>query len=128
VSPIDTVEKHTGPSLEALTRGSLCVRDATTGKIKKADASAGLQVLDAGICITTPRFVGDAVTIVTDGRVALGDALGSMAFGALVYASDTVGLLADAAGTQSVPIGIVEPVWGGAAGVPDRVLRLRTTG
>lgn len=124
VSPLDSVEKHTGPSLEALTAGNLCVVDATTGQVKKADASTGLQVNDWGINITTPRFVGDAVTIVKDGRVALGDALGSLAFGAVIYASDTAGALADAAGTQAVPVGVVEAVWG-AGRVPDRVLRLR---
>lgn len=125
VSPLDTVEKHTGPSAVAITAGQLCVPDATTGKIKLADASAAAQVEDSGICITTPRFVGDAVTIVKDGRVALGDALGTLAFGAMVYASDTAGALADAAGTQAMVVGVVEPVWGGAPGTPDRVLRLR---
>lgn len=124
VSPLDTVEKITAPSAVALTAGQYCVIDATTGKAKLGDASAAAQVADGGINITTPRFVGDAVTLVKDGRVALGDALGSMAFGAQVFASDTDGALADAAGTQSLVIGYVEPVHGGVPGTPDRVLRL----
>jgi len=123
VSPLDTVEKHTGPSAVALTQGQLCVQDATTGKIKLADASVGLAVDNWGINITKPRFVGDAVTIVKAGRVALGDALGSLAFGAKIYASDTAGAMADAAGTQELIVGEVEAVWGSGP-TPDRVLRL----
>jgi len=59
------------------------------------------------------------------GKVALYDANGAnildgLTFGAQVYLSDTPGRLADAAGTVSVPVGRVIPLWDQA--VPTKIL------
>ena len=63
--------------------------------------------------------------IVRRGKVALYDANGAnildgLTFGAQVYLSDTPGRLADAAGTVSVPVGRVIPLWDQA--VPTKIL------
>jgi len=65
--------------------------------------------------------------IVRRGKVALYDAdganvLADVPFGALVYASNTAGRLADAAGTVDVPLGRVVPLW--SSNPPEPVLDL----
>jgi tetrahydromethanopterin S-methyltransferase subunit E len=57
-----------------------------------------------------------AAHLLRKGKIALYDAAGAnilagLAYGALVYLSDTTGLFADAAGTVSVICGRVIPLW-----------------
>lgn len=117
--------KRTGPANEALAKGNLVVEDATNARLKKADASTGLQVNRSGICIETANVAGLTVSYVQEGIIDLGDALAGLSFGAPVYASDTAGALADAAGTQSAVVGSVIPGWGNGA-TADKLLQVRT--
>lgn len=117
--------KRTGPANEALAKGNVVVEDATNGRLKKADASTGLQVNAGGICIESATVAGLTVSYVQEGIVDVGDALAGLSIGALVYASDTAGGLADAAGTQSSVVGRVIPGWGNGA-TPDKLLSVRT--
>ena len=65
---------------------------------------------------------GGAVTVVKAGIVDVGDALGTINFGANIYLSDTDGTLADGTGTKTKVVGRVEPGW--ASTTVDRLLRI----
>lgn len=118
--------RRVGPANEVLAKGNLVVEDATNGRVKKADASVGLQVNRGGICIETANVAGLTVSYVQEGIVDLGDALSGLNIGAPVYASDNAGVLADAAGTQSSIVGTVIPGWGNGTATPDKLLQVRT--
>lgn len=84
------------------------------------NSSGNVGLADANATAPAPQFrgialesvgAGQAVSVLKRGRVpasALG--AGSLAYGAIVYLSDTVGKLADAAGTTSVKAGQVVPL------------------
>jgi len=65
--------------------------------------------------------LGTAVKVVHDGLLELGDALDALAYGALVYVSDTDGALDTAAGTESLIAGVVVP--GLAETTAEKLLR-----
>lgn len=100
----------------------------TNGKAVAGSAAAAGTADIYGINAT--RGVNQAnitAQIVRRGKVALYDAAGAnvlagLAYGALVYASNTAGRLADAAGTVSVVVGRVVPFW--SADPPEKVLEL----
>lgn len=88
------------------------------GKAMAASAAAAGTADVYGVNAT--RGVNQAnitCQIVRRGKVALYDA-----DGALVYASNTAGRLADAAGTVDVPLGRVVPLW--SSNPPEPVLDL----
>lgn len=117
-------DADTAPAAAAVNAGQPCYKDAN-GKWAVADASASGTLGkpgQRGIAITTATLANQAITVVTKGELDMGDALGGLAIGAAVYASDTAGTLADAAGTATWLIGYVDAVWG--ATTPDKSLRL----
>lgn len=71
----------------------------TAGKAAKADANAAGKQQPRGIVVFKQ---GNTVSILKRGYVA-GFDLASVAYDAQLFLSDTVGKLADAAGTMSVP-------------------------
>lgn len=80
------------------------VYQTSAGKVAAADANAaGLQQM-RGIALCGGG-AGQAIDVLKEGHVA-GYTL-SQAYDAQIFLSDTVGVLADAAGTMSVPVGRV---------------------
>jgi hypothetical protein len=95
-------------------KGKLFYADATTGKAIVADASAAGTLGNLmGLAMNAERssLANESVTLLRHGEVFFGvDALAALDFGDPIYASDTAGAIADAAGTVSVIVGYVIPV------------------
>lgn len=123
VRPVRVIDKHTGPSGAVVTPGQWCVYDATTGLIVPGDASAANTSRNGGVAIEGAPVAGQTVTIVTQGDIDMGEMLVGLTFNAPVYASDTTGRLADAAGTAGGQIGYVKPAYGNATST-DRLLHV----
>lgn len=95
----------------ALSAGQPVYLVAATGKLALADANATAPAPQfKGIALQTVG-AGQVVHVLKRGRV-LATALGAGAlnYGAKVYLSDTVGVLADGAGTTTVTVGQVVPM------------------
>jgi len=118
---VEVIQQFTGPAVEAIAIGQRCRFDASTGKIALGNGSTAAEARRGGIA-THAAAIGEAVTIINQGTVDVGEALASLSFGALVYVSDTDGGFADAAGTVSVIAGQVIPLW--ASPTADKVLWL----
>lgn len=118
---VEVVQQFTGPAAEAIAVGQRCRFDATTGQITLGNATAAAEARRGGIAVHAAA-IGETVTIINQGLVDVGEALAALAFGALVYVSDTDGGFADAAGTVSVIAGQVVPAWGSPTA--DRLLWL----
>jgi hypothetical protein len=108
-------------SIEQLTYPAAVAMDELTpvylnssGKWAKADASAAGTADVFGLTVKKVA-AGEPVTAISKGIVG-GFVLTSLAYGASVYLSDTEGKVADAAGTVSVKIGRVVPVYGQVRG------------
>ena len=80
----------------------------TNGKAAKANAGAA-GTLAQTATVLTPARAGQGVSVLKSGHVAGFDVSG-LAYGAALYASNTAGEVADAAGTVSKVIGHVEAV------------------
>ena len=93
----------------AVTQGQ-AVYQNTSGKAAIADANAGSGAERFyGLALRT-RGIGLGLSVLKEGHV-YGFDLSSLAYGALVYLSDTAGKLADAPSTtNSVPVGMVVPL------------------
>jgi hypothetical protein len=93
----------------AVTAGQV-IRQNSSGKAALADANAGSGAEKAiGLALKT-KGAGQGVSYLQQGRV-YGFDLSGLAYGALVYLSDTAGALADIPSTtNSVPVGRVVPL------------------
>lgn len=102
------IRQSTKVAGEAIIAGAPIVQNAS-GKWVNSDAN-GAGVLDnvEAIALRTVGS-GESLTGLSEGRLE-GYNLSAQAFGATIYVSDTVGLLADAAGTKSLIVGNVEAV------------------
>ncbi|HRQ15376.1 MAG TPA: hypothetical protein PK205_18920, partial [Promineifilum sp.] len=118
---VQVVQQFTGPAGEAIAVGQRCRFDTTTGKVHLGNATTAAEANRGGIA-THAAAVGEAVTIINQGVVDVGEAMASLAFGATVYVSNTDGSFGDAAGTVTVAAGIVVPGWGNTTA--DRLLWL----
>lgn len=120
-----TVEQITGVAAAAITAGSPVYLD-TNGKFNPSDANAAAADACFGIATRTVA-AGEALTVV---RRGLMDGWSNLpAYGAPVYVSDTAGALADAAGTASIIVGYVVPVFGTNLGTaPDKALLVECSG
>ncbi len=118
---VEVIQQFTGPAVEAIAVGQRCRFDATTGKIALGNGTTAAEARRGGIACHAAA-IGEAVTIINQGTVDVGEALAALDFGALVYVSDTDGTFADAAGTVSVTAGQVIPLWGSPTA--DKVLWL----
>jgi hypothetical protein len=86
------------------------------------NAAAAGNIGDGFIALNNAA-AGEPVTAVKGPCILdVGEALAALAYGAVVYLSDTDGTLADAAGTVSTKVGNVLP--GFAAVTPDKLLRV----
>ncbi len=106
VDPMKAIT-HTGVAAAAITKGQVVYMD-TSGTIGVADANDVGKQQARGIALNAAG-AGQAVTFVKEGAV-YGFTLTSQAYGAALYLSDAAGALADAAGTLTVPCGIVAPL------------------
>ncbi len=98
-------EIHTGIAGEAIDAGEVLYINATTGLLAIADANdAGLQQA-RGIALQSAG-ANQALNFLKRGHVA-GYDLSSQSPDDQIFLSDTVGLMADAAGTMTVPVGRV---------------------
>lgn len=118
---VEVIQQFTGPAGEAIAVGQRCRFDATTGQIALGNGTTAAEARRGGIA-THAAAIGEAVTIINQGTVDIGEALAALSFGALVYVSDTDGAFADSAGTVSTVAGMVVPGWGSTTA--DRVLWL----
>jgi hypothetical protein len=93
------------------------------GSVDKCDTSTAGKQQFRGIALDAVA-AGSATRVVFDGFL-MGYDLSGIAYDGLVYASDTPGRLADAAGTKSVVVGRVWAI--NKVGGPVKVLRVFVT-
>jgi hypothetical protein len=124
VRPIEVIEQITLPSNAVCDRGEPVYLNTTTGKLERGNAGAAGTADIVGVAMTKTTPAGMPSTVIRKGTVHLGAALDALAFGATVYLSNTTGKLADAAGTVSVVIGKVVPIFARADGLADKALRI----
>lgn len=102
------------------------VRYHTDGTVTPANGTTTTEANFMGIATVKSTRVGQAVTVVRAGILDIGNALSGVAIGAVVYLSDTDGLLADGAGTVSTIVGRCIPAWGNTTS--DKLLLVRKGG
>lgn len=120
---VEAIDKFDAPAEEVFAVGE-AVRFHTDGSVTPANGTTADEAAFVGIATTPGDRVGQAVTVVRDGLLDVGEALAALAYGAPVYLSDTDGTLeGTAAATVDVIIGRVEPGWGGLTA--DKLLRVR---
>jgi hypothetical protein len=111
----------TGVAGEDITAGAPVFYDATTAKWKNSDANdsntgyglfgVALESVYAGAALTVGRFI----LLIGWSNLPVP--------GSIVYVSNTVGALADAAGSTSIKVGVVVAIFGTTLGTaPDRAL------
>lgn len=93
----------------------------TAGKYGPADANVSTKDQFRGIALNTVA-AGQPVSVLEDGYL-YGYTLSGVAFDGLVYVSDTVGELADAAGTASLAVGRVVARFG-EDGTATKILKV----
>lgn len=109
VAPIDPGQSEIYPMVPAaaVARGDVAYLDSN-GKAAAASGAAAGTTKTTGIVLESAG-VRQGVSVLRRGKVAGFDVSG-MAYGALVYLSDTAGKLDTAAGTVSVVVGKVVPM------------------
>jgi len=115
----------TAPAGAAILPGQPVYQDAN-GKFQLADASAAGTLGkpgQRGIAISKASEANITITVVTDGLIDMGDMFTATAIGAAVYASNTTGVLADAAGDNVWIVGYVQAAFGNTT--PDKLLNVR---
>lgn len=118
---IDFAEVYDIVPAVALSAGQ-AIQFNANGKAALADANAGSGAEKARGLVLGSVGIGQGVSYVLRGRVT-GFDLSGLAYGALVYLSDTAGELSDTPSTtNAVPVGRVVPLSDG--GTPTKVLYL----
>lgn len=105
------IDKFDAPSNEVF--GFEAVRYHTDGTVTPANGTTTTEANFQGLAVIESDRVGQAITVVRDGVVDVGEALAGLAPGDPIYLSDTDGVFATTAGTVSVVAGRVEAGWGG---------------
>lgn len=118
---VSWVDKFDAPSNEVF--GFEAVRYAADSSVTPANATTATEANTQGLAVIESDRVGQAVTVVRDGIVDIGEALAGLAAGDPIYLSNTDGTLATTAGTESVIFGRVEAGWAGLTA--DLLLRIR---
>ena len=119
VEVVESIIQDTRVAAEAIVAGAP-VRDDGNGKFTNANATNATEAAVYGIAVKSVP-AGFPVTAIRKGVL---DGWSNLpAHGATVYLSDTDGRLADAAGTETVPVGIVIPGNANTAGAAaDKLL------
>lgn len=123
VRPVRVIDQLTGPCDEAVVEGQAVRLATATGRFTKANGSSAAEARVRGIAVSEATQAGDAITVITEGIVDVGDALDALTYDDDVFLSDTDGTLADAAGTVGVYVGTVVPGWG--TSTPDKLLHVK---
>jgi hypothetical protein len=105
----DQAETFQAIAAATITAGQSVYRDSA-GKVGLADANAAGLQQTRGIALNGGG-AGQAITVVRRGQL-YGFTI-AQAYDAPIYQSDTAGALADAAGTLSVPVGVIEALTDG---------------
>ena len=121
---VEWVDKFDAPSNEVF--GFEAVRYHTDGTVTPANGTDTTENNIAGFATVESDRVGQAITVVRDGLLDIGDALSDVAIGAPLYVSDTDGQIATSAGSASMIIGRCVPGWGSLTA--DKLLRVRKGG
>lgn len=120
VVAVQVWEQDTAPCDEVISAGQMARISTTTGKFTKTKADEGRC---RGMCISAGTPAGMAVTVVKNGLIDLGTALGDCDYDMDIYLDDTDGAIGTAAGTGgTVIIGYVAPGWGYTTA--DKLLRV----
>jgi hypothetical protein len=109
IAPVfaDECEIRTFIAAVAITAGApLYVNSSGDADLADGNGSGTKQFI--GIALNAAG-IGQAVSVLRRGEV-FGFTLTSLAYGALVYVSDTVGTYDSAAGTVAIPVGRVQPL------------------
>lgn len=108
------------PAGVAIVRGQAISFNTTTGLWQLADADVELTAGQVYIALRTVNakdsLTGSQYAVVSGFNL-------SQALGAIIYLSNTAGAFGDAAGTTSIPVGRVVPVFGAGAVTPDKAVR-----
>lgn len=107
VSVVEAIQTVTLPAAEAITAGNIVRLDTANGKITKANGSSAAEARVLGVALKTVA-AGEPVTVLRRG-VLDGFNFDAQAWDAPIYASNTDGTMADAAGTSSFTVGRVLP-------------------
>lgn len=121
---VEWVDKFDAPSNEVF--GFEAVRYHTDGTVTPANGTDTTENNICGFATIESDRVGQAITVVRDGLLDIGNALSGVAIGAPIYVSDTDGQIATSAGSASMIIGRCVPGWGSLTA--DKLLRVRKGG
>jgi predicted RecA/RadA family phage recombinase len=120
---VQSIEQDTLPAAAAITAGA-AIYVNTSGKWALAKATTATLGGHRTAIAAKTVAAGQSLTGVYKGVVDAPGALDALAFDAYVYLSDTAtGILADAAGTVTIIMGVVVPGWASGA-TPDKLLRI----
>ena len=100
-------EVYTFLAAEAITKGQV-VYMTTSGTVGVADANVANKQQARGIALNAAG-AGQAVDVCVKGML-YGFTLSDQSYDDPLYLSDTAGAMADAAGTLTVPVGLVYPL------------------
>jgi hypothetical protein len=121
---VDWSDKFDAPSSEVF--GFEAVRFHTDGTVTPANGTDTTENNICGFaCIESDR-IGQAITVVREGLLDIGNALADVAFGAALYVSDTDGQIATSAGSASMILGRCVPGWGSLTA--DKLLLVKKGG
>lgn len=119
-----TVEQDTGIAGEAIKCGAPVYIDPTTGRLLESDANVAARQKFYGFA-SHKAAVGESLTVYNRAVVA-GYDLSAVPYGAPIFISDTQGVLSDTAGTLSIKVGEVIPIYGQTRGnSPMKAIRIR---
>lgn len=118
---VSFIDKFDAPSSEVF--GFEAVRYHTDGTVTPANGTTAPEANFQGVATIASDRIGQAITVVRDGLLDVGEALAALAYGDPIYLSDTDGTLGTTAGTVSVIVARVVPGWGGLTS--DKLLRVR---
>lgn len=123
---VEWQDKFDAPGAEVF--GFEPVRLHTDGTVTPANGTDTTESNTCGFATVECDRVGQAVTVVREGLLDIGDALSGVAFGAPIYISDTDGTLSDSAGDSTVDVifGRVVPGWGSSTA--DKLLLVKKGG
>jgi hypothetical protein len=123
---VESRDQFDAPSNEVF--GFEAVRVHTDGTVTPANGTDATESNVAGFAVIESDRVGQAITVMRDGLLDIGDALSAETMYAAVYVSDTDGQLSTSAGdsTVDVIIGRVVPGWGSLTA--DKLLLIKKGG
>jgi len=123
---VESRDQFDAPSGEVF--GFEAVRVDTDGTVTPAKGSDATESNVAGFAVIESDRVGQAITVMRDGLLDVGNALSAVTMYAAIYVSDTDGQLSNDAGDSTVDVilGRVVPGWGSLTA--DKLLLIKKGG